>query len=161
MAVAAEVSGFELGCEAVLDIAGAALGHATAAVEAADAAKAAAEAAAAEKTRVLDVEWRRVFFWCNHLIEGKAHKKEAQVKDALAATDLTGAIYFGTPGIVAVEGTRLSFVPTDESLRLQDLQVHLSLLISSKKMPGRLVRRLSLKNRKDCQTRRPIGDLKR
>lgn len=101
-----DVDQLGVGSEAVLEVTSAALDHAQGVVEEARAAQdtIAAAAAAASKANEKDSEWRRVFFWSNHLLDGKSHKKEAQLKAAISATNLTGAVFFGVPGVVVVEG---------------------------------------------------------
>ena len=51
--------------------------------------------------------WKRCFFWSNHLLNGRQHKKEAKVRDLAKNFGLTGCIYFGRPGIICVEGPSL------------------------------------------------------
>lgn len=62
---------------------------------------AAAKAAASTKT---PTEWRRFYFWVDHLLKGKEHKKEAQVEAILKGSGLSGKLYYGRPGLIAVEG---------------------------------------------------------
>ena len=59
---------------------------------------AAASAAAAAGPR------RRSFVVFNHLLHGKEHKKEASMVKAAPGCGVNGVIYYGTPGIVVVEG---------------------------------------------------------
>ena len=49
--------------------------------------------------------WRRVFYWVDHLLEGRQHKKELELLKLPGALDLSGVLYFGRPGILLVEGT--------------------------------------------------------
>eukprot|EP00037_Helgoeca_nana_P022081 m.224527 g.224527 ORF g.224527 m.224527 type:complete len:295 (+) comp25880_c0_seq1:268-1152(+) len=118
-AVAMDVDQLGVGSEAVLEVTSAALDHAQGVVEEARAAQdaIAAAAAAASKANEKDSEWRRVFFWSNHLLDGKSHKKEAQLKAAISATNLTGAVFFGVPGVVVVEGPQMSIDQFEKDAR--------------------------------------------
>jgi hypothetical protein len=51
-----------------------------------------------------DAEWRRCFFWVDHLLHGKQHKKERDVLAELQSTGLPGKLWYGRPGVVALEG---------------------------------------------------------
>eukprot|EP00040_Diaphanoeca_grandis_P019158 m.100949 g.100949 ORF g.100949 m.100949 type:complete len:301 (-) comp27291_c0_seq2:158-1060(-) len=51
-----------------------------------------------------DAEWRRWFFWVDHLLQGKQHKKEAKIEGILQACGMPAKIYFGRPGIIGLEG---------------------------------------------------------
>ena len=60
---------------------------------------AASEKAPVQSTYIDDQasNWRRHFFWIDHMIEGKQHIKEADVIDAVAALGLRGQLFFGAP----------------------------------------------------------------
>ena len=49
-------------------------------------------------------EWKRCCFWVNHMFHGKQHKKEAAVVGLANQYGLAGALFYGKPGIVIVEG---------------------------------------------------------
>ena len=67
-------------------------------------AKAAEAAASAAAGALPSGEWRRCFYWIDHMLEGKQHKKEAKVVDCANSLRLTGQLYYGRPGIIVVEG---------------------------------------------------------
>lgn len=65
----------------------------------------AAEAtAAAAAAAAPSGEWRRCFYWVDHMLQGKQHKKEQQTLDIANSLRLTGRLYYGVPGIIIVEG---------------------------------------------------------
>jgi hypothetical protein len=68
----------------------------------------AASAQAATEAPAPNEEWRRVFYWIDHMAEGRQHKKEAEVVELARSLRLTGALYFGRPGILIAEGLQTS-----------------------------------------------------
>eukprot|EP00930_Biecheleria_cincta_P056218 TRINITY_DN42383_c0_g1_i1.p1 TRINITY_DN42383_c0_g1~~TRINITY_DN42383_c0_g1_i1.p1 ORF type:complete len:308 (+),score=75.71 TRINITY_DN42383_c0_g1_i1:13-936(+) len=61
-------------------------------------------AMAAKVAAAQDGSWRRMFYWCDHLLQGKQHKKEKELMTILQGSGLAGTVWFGRPGIVALEG---------------------------------------------------------
>lgn len=59
---------------------------------------------AANEANSEEREWKRCWFWVNHMLEGRQHKKEAKVVDLAQNRNLVGCLFYGKPGIIVVEG---------------------------------------------------------
>ncbi|KNC76680.1 hypothetical protein SARC_10832 [Sphaeroforma arctica JP610] len=49
--------------------------------------------------------YKRCTFLCDHMLSGRQHKKESKVRDVCEGLGLTGALFYGKPSVVIVEGS--------------------------------------------------------
>eukprot|EP01063_Lacrimia_lanifica_P018976 TRINITY_DN2596_c0_g3_i1.p1 TRINITY_DN2596_c0_g3~~TRINITY_DN2596_c0_g3_i1.p1 ORF type:complete len:137 (+),score=54.64 TRINITY_DN2596_c0_g3_i1:60-470(+) len=57
----------------------------------------------------------RCWYYIDHMLQGRQHKKEAECFDALQGSGLTGCAYCGHPAVVALEGQQAAI---DDVIRL-------------------------------------------